>query len=76
VPAPDRATITSARVGHIVNWIVDRLHAITKPLLESAIGPEFENWVARSAVDTLVSTWGKAKLKDLLHNELKDVIAG
>jgi Patatin-like phospholipase len=76
VPAPLRATITSARVGHILNWIVDRLHAVAKPLLETAIGPGFENFAARSAVDTLISTWGKAKLKELLQKELGDVISG
>ena len=76
VPAPGRATITSARVGHVLNWIVDRLHAVAKPLLESAIGPGFENWAARSAVDTLISTWGKAKLKEVLEKELSDVISG
>ncbi len=76
VPAPARATITSARVGHVLNWIVDRLHAVAKPLLETAIGPGFENWAARSAVDTLISTWGKAKLKEVLEKELGDVISG
>jgi hypothetical protein len=76
VPAPARATITAARVGHILNWIVDRLHAVAKPLIESAIGSGFENWAARSAVDTLISTWGKAKLKDVLQKELSDVISG
>jgi len=76
VLAPPRATITSARVGHILNWIVDRLHAVTKALLESAMGSGFECWAARSAVDTLISTWGKAKLRDLLQKELKTVISG
>jgi hypothetical protein len=76
VPAPERATITSARVGHVLNWIVDRMHAVAKPLLESTIGPGLENWAARSAVDTLISTWGKAKLRELLQKELSDVISG
>jgi hypothetical protein len=76
VKAPSRATITSSRVGHILNWIVDRLHAVAKPLLECTLGSGFENWAARNAVETLISTWGKAKLRDLLNNELKDVISG
>jgi hypothetical protein len=76
VPAPARATITSARVGHIQNWIIDRLHAVTKPLLESVIGSGFENWAARSAVDTLISTWGKGKVKEVLQKELKGMISG
>jgi hypothetical protein len=76
VLAPPRATITVARVGHILNWMVDRLHGVAKPLLEDAIGSGVESWAARAAVDTLISTWGKAKLRDLLQKELKDVISG
>jgi hypothetical protein len=74
VPAPPFATITSARVGHILNWIVDRLHGVAKLLLETALGAGFECLAAKSAVDTIISTWGKAKLRDLLQKELKDVI--
>ncbi len=74
VPAPAQATITSARVGHVLNWIVDRMHSVAKPLMDTALGPGFENWAARSAVDTLISTWGKAKLKELLQSELSGVI--
>lgn len=76
VPAPARATITSSRVGDILNWIVNRLRAVTKPLLESAIGDGFKDLAARAAVDTIISTWGKAKLRDLLQKELKEVIMG
>ena len=74
VPAAPRATITSTRVGHILNWAVDRMHAITKPLVESTVGTGFEGWAARSAVDTLISTWGKAKLKDTLQTQLGSLI--
>ncbi len=76
VPAPARATITSARVGHIVNWIVDRLHSLTKAFLDDAISSDFDKWAARSAADTLISTWGKAKIKAYLQEELKGVTAG
>lgn len=76
VPVPARATITSARVGHILNWIVDRLHGVAKPLLEDAIGSGVESWAARAAVDILIATWGKAKLRDLLQKELAGVISG
>jgi len=76
VPLPARATITSARVAQIVNQIVDRLHAIAKPLIENALGAGFESWAARSAVDTLISTWGRGKLKAVLRKELADVISG
>jgi hypothetical protein len=76
VPEPSRATITTARLGYVLNWIVDRLHAIAKALIASAITSDIERWRARSALDTLISTWGKAKLKEVLQTELKDVIAG
>jgi hypothetical protein len=38
------------------------------------LGAGFECLAAKSAVDTIISTWGKAKLRDLLQKELKDVI--
>ena len=76
VPAPARATITSARVGHIVNWVVDRLHGLAKAFLDEAITSEFEKLAARGAADTLISTWGRAKIKAYLQEELKDVIKG
>jgi hypothetical protein len=75
VPSPQPATITSARVGHIVNWVVDRLHAISKPLLEGVIDSELEAWAARSAFNTLISTWGKRKINSFIRKELSDVIA-
>jgi len=75
VAAPTRATISSVRVGYIVNWIVDRMHGVVKPLLESVLGSGEENWLARCAVDTLISTWGRAKLRGLLQKELAGVIA-
>jgi Patatin-like phospholipase len=74
VPEPERAKISSARLGHVLNWIVDRLHAISKPLIASVITSEFDSWAARSAVDTLISTWGKAKLREVLEKELEAVI--
>ena len=52
-----------------------RLHAVTKSLVESTVGDGFDGWAARAAADTLISTWGKAKLREVLQNELKDVIA-
>ena len=76
VPAPARASIAAARVGHIVNWIVDRLHTLTKALLDEAISGDFDKFAARSAADTLISTWGRAKIKAYLQAELKDVIKG
>jgi predicted acylesterase/phospholipase RssA len=76
VPQPERAAITSARVGHIVNWAVDRMHAIAKPLVEQTLGTGFESWTARAALDTLISTAGKAKLNDYLRKQLDGLIAG
>lgn len=74
VPAPDRATITSARVGNILNWIVKRLQAVAKPLLENAIGPGLKDAAARATIDALIATWGRDKLRDLLNKKLEDVI--
>jgi hypothetical protein len=76
IPYPERATITSARVGHILNWIVDRLHAVTGALIDDAVSLQFENWAARNAANTLIHTWGKAKLREILEDQLKDVIKG
>ncbi len=76
VPAPEPGSITSTRVGQVVNWIVDRLHAISKPLLDGVIDSELEAWAARSALDTLISTWGKRKLNKLIRKELSGVITG
>jgi Patatin-like phospholipase len=75
VPEPKPGTISSARVGHIVNWIVDRLHSISKPLIGSVIDSELEAWAARSALHTLISTWGRRKINDFIRNELSEVIA-
>ena len=74
VAAPARATITSSRVDEILDSIVERLRAVTKPLLESAIGSGVKDFAARVAIDGIISTWGKAKLEDLLQKELKEVI--
>jgi hypothetical protein len=43
--------------------------------VESTVGDGFDGWAARAAADMLISTWGKAKLREVLQNELKDVIA-
>jgi hypothetical protein len=74
VPAPAPGKISSARVGHIVHWIVDRLHTISKPLLAGVIDSDFEAWAARSALDTLISTWGKRKINSFIRKELNGVV--
>jgi hypothetical protein len=76
VVAPARATISASRVDEILDSIVGRLRAVTKRLLESAIGAGLEDLAARTAIDGIISTWGKAKLRDLLQQELKEVIEG
>jgi hypothetical protein len=75
VPPPARATIRSERLAQIVDRMVDRLHAITKPLLNSSIGGGFDCWAAQLAAKILISTWGKAKLKAALQKELAEVIS-
>lgn len=76
VPAPARATITAARVEQIEKWIIQRLQSVSKPMIESFIGSGLEGFAARTAVDTLISTWAKGKIKAALQKELKDVISG
>lgn len=68
--------ITQARVNHVINWSVDRLHAVAKALLESVLGSGFENFAARQVVDGLLSTWGKAKLREFFQKNLEGVTAG
>ena len=74
VPEPERAKITMTRLGHVLNWIVDRLHAVSKPLIGSVVTSDFNLWAAQSALDTLISTWGRAKLREVLETQLKEVI--
>ena len=76
VTEPPRATIASARVDQIINLVVQRLHAVAAPLLESAIGDGFKDAVVRTGVNALISTWGKDKVKTYLQQQLKDVTAG
>ena len=52
------------------------MRAVAKPLLESVVGTGIEDVAARAAVDTLISTWGKGRLKELLNKELGEVISG
>lgn len=75
VPEPVRATISSARVNQVLDWVVNRLHAVAKPLLESVLGSGFRDFAARETVDALISTVGRAKLKLLLQKKLEDVIS-
>jgi hypothetical protein len=75
VPKPVRAPIRTARVNQVLDWAVNRLHAVTTPLLESLLGTGFKDLVARETVDALISNVGKAKLKILLEKELKEVIS-
>ncbi len=76
VTAPPRATIASARVNQIIDMVVQRLHGVAKPLLESAIGDGIRDAVVRAGVDALISTWGKGKIAAYLQEQLKDVTAG
>ena len=75
VPEPMRATITSARLDEVLDWIVNRLHAVIRPLLDGLSIPEVQKLVLRGAADTLISTWAKKKLKEALEQELKEVIS-
>jgi Patatin-like phospholipase len=75
VVQPARATITQARVDQIVAWVVARMHAVAKRMIEKAIsGPQ--GLAAHQGADIIISTIGKAKVKSYLQNALSDVIAG
>jgi len=76
VTEPARATIAAARVDQIIDLVVQRLHAVVKPMLESALGEGFKDAVVRTAVDALISTLGKDKIGTYLRQQLKDVTAG
>jgi hypothetical protein len=75
VPEPKRATITSNRLDDILNWIVNRLHAVSTPLIRSLTVPEVERIALHGAADTLISTLARPKLKKALEEQLRDVIA-
>lgn len=75
VAPPVRAQITEGRIAQVVAWAVKRAEAVVRVLLEDAIGPGVKDWLARNALDALIEIWGKSKLKDLLHKELKGMIA-
>jgi len=74
VSAPVRATIASDRVDQVVDWVVDRLRAVARPLIDDAIKPRFQNQAAKAAAETLISTVGKAKLREILRQRLQAVI--
>jgi hypothetical protein len=75
VSDPVRATITSDRVDKIIDWAVGRMHAVAKPLLDSIVKGGLDH-LAVPAVEVLISTVGRAKLREVLQEELKDVISG
>jgi Patatin-like phospholipase len=75
VSQPARATITQARVDQIIGWVVARMHAVSKRMIEKAIsGPQ--GLAAHQGADIIISTIGKAKVKSYLQNALSNVIAG
>jgi hypothetical protein len=75
VSDPVRATITTDRVDKITDWAVGRMHAVAKPLLESVVQGGLDH-LAVPAVEVLISTVGRAKLREALRDELKAVISG
>ena len=75
VSQPARATITQTRVDQIIGWVVARMHAVAKRMIEKAIsGPQ--GLAAHQGADIIISTIGKAKVRSYLQNALSDVIAG
>lgn len=76
VAAPVRATIRSARVDQIADWVIVRLHAIAAGVIDSAIKPGPEHAAAKLAAETLIANLGRVKIRELLHKELLAVISG
>ena len=75
VHAPVRATISSDRVDQIVDWVTVRLRGVAKHMIDDSIKPVFQNQAAKAAAETLISTIGKAKLREMLAQNLAGVIA-
>lgn len=76
VPEPARATIKQERLNDVVTWSIKRLQAVAKPLIGIALGSGVEDFAIRQAIDLLINTWAKNKLKAALQKELRDVISG
>jgi len=73
VPEPQRAKISADRLNDVLNWIVSRAHAVSKPLINSVVSAEVERAVLSGVANTLI-TLAKPKLRDALEAQLKDVI--
>ena len=73
VPEPVRAKISQDRLDQVLSWIESRMHAVSRPLIDSIANAELERTVLRGAANTLI-TLAKPKLRDLLQNKLQDVI--
>ena len=73
---PQRAKIDSDKLDEILDWAVTRMHAVAKPMIESLTVPDWEKVALRGAVDTLIATLAKPKLRKALEEQLKHVIAG
>jgi hypothetical protein len=75
VAAPARATITQARVDQITGWVVARMHAVAKRMIEKAMGSGPEAFVAERGADIVISMIGKEKVTKFLQQKLQGVIA-
>jgi len=73
VPEPLRAKIQSDRLEQVLEWIENRLHAVSKPLVDSAVSGELERALLLGALNPLIRL-AKPKLRDLLHDQLKEVL--
>jgi hypothetical protein len=76
VLAPDRATISTARVDQIVDWVVDRMQGVVGAMLEPLLGSGAKDFLLRKTVDGLISSFGKGKIREALNKELSGVISG
>jgi len=74
VPEPPRAKIAAARLDQVLDWIENRLRAVSKPLVDGAVSAELERALLLGALNPLIKL-AKPKLRDVLREKLKAVIA-
>lgn len=73
VPEPKRATIAADDLEKVLGWIVNRLHAVSRPLIDGAVSDEFERAVLLGAATPLIAL-AKPKLRALLRDKLQEVL--
>jgi hypothetical protein len=74
VPEPARAKIAAARLNQVLDWTENRLRAVSKPLIDSAVSAELERALLLGALNPLIKL-AMPKLRNVLQDKLKNEIA-